>query len=417
MLENIQLAFSGIWTHKLRSLLTMLGIIIGIAAIIAIVSTIQGTSDQIKQNLIGAGNNTVKVQLNQGDYQYDPQWGEKLEGVPLISEKTKSDIESIPEVKLASIYQNRTYSDNVSYLKIKFTGQVLGVDENYFNVTNYGIKEGTFFSESEYKNFNKVVIIDDVAANSLFSNEIAVGKKLMIGSEPFTIVGVTKLNTQFKPTINSFSDYQMYHQNQSGNIFIPLNTWPIIYKFDEPQSLIIQARQTDDMPIAGKKTEELLNNTLTVQEELDIKYKSEDLLEQARRLQELSTSTNRQLVWIASISLLVGGIGVMNIMLVSVTERTKEIGLKKAIGARKSHILSQFLTEAAVLTLIGGLIGVLGGIGLSKVISELTDMPTAISIPIIIISVFFSMFIGLIFGLLPAIKASNLSPIEALRRD
>ncbi len=417
MLENIQLAFSGIWTHKLRSLLTMLGIIIGIAAIIAIVSTIQGTSDQIKQNLIGAGNNTVKVQLNQGDYQYDPQWGEKLEGVPLISEKTKSDIELIPEVKQASIYQSRNYSDNVSYLKTMFSGQVLGVDEDYFSVTNYGIKEGTYFSEKEYKDFSKVAIIDDVAANSLFSSESAIGKKLMIGSEPFTIVGVTKLNSQFKPTINSFADYQMYHQNQSGNVFIPLKTWPIIYKFDEPQSLIIQAKQTDDMPTAGKRAEELLNNTLTVKEESDIKYKSEDLLEQARRLQELSTSTNRQLVWIASISLLVGGIGVMNIMLVSVTERTKEIGLKKAIGARKSHILSQFLTEAAVLTLIGGLIGVLAGIGLSKVISEFTDMPTAISIPIIIISVFFSMFIGLIFGLLPAIKASNLSPIEALRRD
>ena len=156
---------------------------------------------------------------------------------------------------------------------------------------------------------------------------------------------------------------------------------------------------------------------MTVDNDSDLAYKSNDLLEEAKQLQELSSATNNQLLWIAGISLLVGGIGVMNIMLVTVTERTREIGLKKAIGARKRRILFQFLTEAVVLTGMGGLLGVLAGIILSQVISNLSGTPTAISMSASLVAVIFSMVIGIVFGLLPAIKAANLNPIEALRRE
>ena len=141
------------------------------------------------------------------------------------------------------------------------------------------------------------------------------------------------------------------------------------------------------------------------------------MLEQAQQLQSMSESTNAQLIWIASISLIVGGIGVMNIMLVSVTERTSEIGLKKAIGAKKKRIALQFLTEAAVLTSLGGIIGVISGVGLAELISNMMQIPVAISVPAILIAVVFSMLIGIIFGLVPAVKAANLNPIEALRRN
>ena len=148
-----------------------------------------------------------------------------------------------------------------------------------------------------------------------------------------------------------------------------------------------------------------------------VAYKASDLTEKAKNLQELSQATDNQLIWIASISLLVGGIGVMNIMLVSVTERTREIGLKKAIGARNSRIMGQFLTEAAILTSMGGIIGVIAGIILAQVISKISSTPVAISIPAIIFSVVFSMAIGIIFGLMPSIKAAKLNPIEALRHE
>ena len=217
--------------------------------------------------------------------------------------------------------------------------------------------------------------------------------------------------------INSMEDYYRYmSDDQSGKIIIPDQVWPVIYQYDEPQNLVVRAKSTDDMTAAGEKTADILNAMLTVSDDT-VKYKGEDLLEQATQIQEISNSTNQQLIWIASISLLVGGIGVMNIMLVSVTERTGEIGLKKALGARKRRILTQFLTEAAVLTLLGGIIGVLGGIALAYIISKVSAVPVAISGVSIVIAVLFSTLIGIIFGLIPSVKAANMNPIEALRHE
>ena len=169
------------------------------------------------------------------------------------------------------------------------------------------------------------------------------------------------------------------------------------------------------MTTVGQKAADYLTKNLISSDTLS--YRSQDLLERAKQLQELSSSTNRQLIWIAGISLIVGGIGVMNIMLVTVTERTREIGLKKAIGAKKNRILLQFLTEASVLTSLGGIIGVIFGIILAQILSYIMKTPVAISAPAIVISVAFSMLIGIIFGLIPAVKAGNLNPIDALRRE
>lgn len=205
--------------------------------------------------------------------------------------------------------------------------------------------------------------------------------------------------------------------NETGTIFLPLKTWPMLYPFDEPQCAALRADNTDNMTSVGQKAGELLSSSQLIGADKTLSYRGQDLMEQAKNLQELSNSSNRQLIWIASISLLVGGIGVMNIMLVTVTERTQEIGLKKAIGARRRRILNQFLTEAAVLTSLGGMLGVIVGIIMARLISSVMGTPTAISVPAILIAVVFSMIIGIVFGLLPAVKASNLNPIQALRRD
>ena len=177
----------------------------------------------------------------------------------------------------------------------------------------------------------------------------------------------------------------------------------------------VRAVSTNDMTTAGNNVAEYLNSHVISGD--TYKYQSKDLLQQASQLQSLSESSNRQLIWIAAISLVVGGIGVMNIMLVSVTERTREIGLKIAIGAQQSRIRWQFLTEAAVLTSMGGILGVACGIGLAEMMSHIMGTPVAISVPACIIAVAFSMVIGVVFGFVPAVKASKLNPIEALRRE
>ena len=415
MLENIRLSFQGIWSHKMRSFLTMLGIIIGIASIISIVSTIKGTNEQIKQNLIGAGNNNVKIQLYQGEGTY---WmdGGIPSGVYQLSSSQKEEILGLDEVENASFYQERTYASGIAYGSTNLEGgNVMGVDANYMATCGYQIYQGRMFLDSDFEQMRKVVLLDDTAAQAIFQDENPLGKVIEIINEPFTVVGVVKKSDSFQPVIQSMEDYNNYSQESYATVFLPNTCWPIVYQFDEPENAVVMARSTEDMSAAGRKTADIMNRSITNTTD-SLSYKAEDLLERARNLQELSESTNSQLIWIASISLLVGGIGVMNIMLVSVTERTSEIGLKKAIGARKRRILAQFLTEAAVLTSIGGLIGVGVGIVMAQVISRMSKTPVAISVPAILFSVAFSMIIGIVFGLLPSVKAANLNPIDALRR-
>ena len=419
MIENIRLSFQGIWAHKMRSFLTMLGIIIGIASIISIVSTIKGTNEQIKQNLIGSGNNVVKIQLYHTDYDYVYDLANEglPDGVPTVSEDSYNEILDLPNVEAAAVYNHRTNYNNSFYFgSNELSGcEIYGIDDAYFSTAGYVIKQGRGFVPKDYTDFRPVAIIDSATADSLFQGEDPIGQTIEYDSMALVVVGVVEESTQFQPVINSIDDYYMYMGSGSaGKIFLPDAIWPSLYAYDEPQEVAVRCTHTEAMSTVGKAVADLLNENVTNE---TVKYQGEDVLQQAKELQDLSNATNQQLIWIASISLLVGGIGVMNIMLVSVTERTREIGLKKAIGARKSRILWQFLTEAAVLTSLGGLIGVGAGIGLAELISRLTQAPVAISLPFIFLAVLFSMAIGILFGLLPSVKAANLNPIDALRHE
>ena len=417
MKENILLAFQGIWSHKMRSVLTMLGIIIGIAAIITIVSTIQGTNEQIKENLIGAGNNVVTVSLNQDGRPYDLGWNPIPQGVRTITGETREELEKISGAEIVSLYTYRDYAQQVFYLNTQYNGKLYGIDENYLSAYGLQVRSGRGFTQADYSQCRKVALVDSSAVQSLFAGENPVGKPIEIQEDVFTVIGVVALPETFAPVINSMRDYQLYMNTSAGSIYLPLSTWPTPFQFDEPQSVAIKVDGTDAMTTVGQEAARLLTQTQIVDaENSKLDYRSQDMLEQAQSLQQMSQATNTQLVWIASISLLVGGIGVMNIMLVSVTERTGEIGLKKAIGAKKKRILLQFLTESAVLTSLGGIIGVITGLIMAQLISGMMQIPVAISIPAILISVVFSTLIGVVFGMLPAVQAANLNPIEALRR-
>ena len=411
--ENIRLALKGIWSHRLRSFLTMLGVIIGIASIIAIVSTIKGTNEQIMQNLIGAGNNNVTVSLRQGDSEY---WMDA--GVPdnviTVTESQKEEIRSLDSVADASFYVKRKYGAAITAGVNSLTGgSILGIDTHYLSTVGLVVFRGRPFVETDYSKFHKVALLDEKAAELLFPEKDPVGRIVELSGEPFTVVGLVQKSDDFQ------QDYETYNREEYGTVLIPDADWPIIYNYDEPRDCVARAVTTEKMSEMGRAVEQIMKKSVAATSSGDdaVTYKAEDLLEKARNKQELANSTNSLLIWIASIALLVGGIGVMNIMLVSVTERTNEIGLKKALGARDNRILAQFLTEAVVLTSLGGVAGVISGIILAEVISRAAGTPVAISIPAIILSVLFSMAIGVIFGFLPSVQAANLNPIDALRRE
>jgi len=450
MSENIRLAFQGIWNHKMRSFLTMLGVIIGIASIIAIVSTIKGTNEQIMKSLIGAGNNNVTVSLKQGSSDYYMDYGLPA-GISPVSKDQMDRIRDFPDVEDASFYLERSWEGNIANgSNALSSGAVYGIDTHYLGTKGYQVISGRPFLDSDYPAFRKVALLDETAAEALFPEGGAVGGTITVKNEPFVVVGLVKSSAS-GPEINSLMDYYNYAQNANGVVMIPDAVWPVIYQYDEPQNCVARAVTTNDMSNVGKEVAEVMNESVTgyspaeasaeqdaetadagAEEGTDgteagtegpasgnaaITYRAEDMLEKAKNKQELSASTNNLLIWIASIALLVGGIGVMNIMLVSVTERTAEIGLKKALGARKKTILGQFLTESVVLTSTGGVLGVAAGIVLAYVISHMSGTPVAISVPSILIGVGFSMLIGIVFGLLPSVKAANLDPIQALQRE
>lgn len=415
MIENISLSFQGIWSHKLRSFLTMLGIIIGIAAIITIVSTIKGTNEQIKKNLIGAGNNVVTVSLTQDGHEFDMSYQSLPQGIRQISDDTRAELAQLDGVQEVSLYLKRNWADNVYYENTAFNGTICGVDSRYLSVYGYKIGSGRCFTDADYTANRKVAVVDSKSVQSLFAGKNPIGRTLEIQGEPFTVIGVILNDEENAPVINSIDDYWMYADMSSGTVLIPYTCWPVVYRYDEPMTVAVKAKSTDDMTKAGNNVAKSLNETQISSDEYT--YAVNGLLEQASDLQSLSESTNSQLIWIAGISLLVGGIGVMNIMLVSVTERTREIGLKLAIGARQKRIMWQFLTEAAVLTSLGGLLGVVSGIGLAYMLARVMGTPVAISATACIIAVAFSMIIGIVFGLVPAVKASKLNPIDALRHE
>jgi putative ABC transport system permease protein len=418
MRENIKLSLQGIWSHKMRSMLTMLGIIIGIASIIAIVSTIRGNSEMIKESLIGSNNNVVTVNLYEGEWTYDIQYSGNPDGIMPLEDSFKEELEAIDTVDTVSFYNARESSDSSIYrLGTAFTGGIYGIDQTYFSLYNYQVTYGRSLLQSDFDNFRKVVVLDSTAASSLFPQENPIGQVVEISGEPFTVVGVVSQQKTVDLNITSVSDYYTYSDTSSGKMFVAGTVWPMIYRFDEIQNVAVKAVDTDSMTKAGKAVADAINEKLGLTSESTYQFQSQDLLKQAEQLQSMSNATNQQLIWIAGISLLVGGIGVMNIMLVTVTERTQEIGLKKAIGAKKKVILGQFLTEAAVLTSFGGILGVIFGIVVAKLLSQIMGIPTAISVASMIIAVLFSMCIGLVFGYLPARKAANLNPIDALRSE
>ena len=218
MIENVRLAIGGIWSHKMRSILTMLGIIIGIAAIISIVSTIKGTNEQIKKNLIGAGNDTVKVSLTAGGYDYTiSDYSSVPKGIPQISEETVGKILELSEVESVTVYNSRYISEGMFYKKQSLSDlYVYGIDKSYFDTCNYIIRTGRNFLDDDFSKHRKVMIMDQKAALNLFSDEDPIGKTVEISAQPFTVIGIVEDRSRYEIEIESIDDYYTYQDDTNG---------------------------------------------------------------------------------------------------------------------------------------------------------------------------------------------------------
>ena len=415
MQEDIRTALKSISSHKMRSFLTILGVIIGIASIIAIVSAIKGTNQAVMEKMIGAGNNNVTVRLSQGGEPVSLDY-ERPEGVRPVTAGQKDEIRALNGAVDATFYYHREFAGPVSSGEhLLDAAGIHGIDSHYLNTRGYEVIDGRSFLNSDYKRMHKAALLDEAAAEILFPAGGCIGGVIDLSGEPFTVVGLIRRAREAEPVIETLSDYQELYEEEFGLVLIPRDVWPVVFSFDEPEDCAVRADSAGDMSRIGREAAKIMNRSVAGRK--DLSYQAEDLVEKARRQQELTASTNNLLLWVAGIALFVGGIGVMNIMLVTVTERAGEIGLKKALGAAKKRILFQFLTESAVLTGIGGVFGVAAGVALSIIISMLTKPPTAISMPSVFLGVVLSMAVGTVFGLIPSVKAAELNPIDALRRE
>lgn len=408
-MEEIRFALQSIFAHKMRSVLTMLGVIIGIAAIISIFSIIGGNTEKMKREMIGGNNNTMNIQYDKkSSFQSGNLFGGGLSKkeekkplyLPFLREDVLNKINEIPEVLASGLSYQK---DGKIYRKAKgVDAKVSAVTSSVEDLEQLNFIKGEGFASQSFKEQQQDIFLEDSLYDELFPNEEGIGQFVEVNGVPFKVQGVFKLDPNssnlFSSEKKAYVPLQQAHKLSDELDIVPLVT--------------IQTNNTDQLQGAAEKAAEILNQQIPPS---DYEYGVMNLKDFARELERMNQSSFILLSGIASISLLVGGIGVMNIMLVSVTERTKEIGIKKALGARRKIILKQFLVEAVVLTLIGGILGILIGLLSGYVITQSLDYPYIVSVLSIIVSLVFCSLMGVIFGLLPAMKASKLNPIEALR--
>lgn len=401
--EGFLMAWASIVANKMRSLLTMLGIIIGVAAVIALVSIGYGVRQQIQDSISSLGSNLLMI------YPGAP----RTPGVRPTADSQKTlkigDYNTI--VKLSDVDMASPVSAGSSYILIytskNWTTQVMGVNGNFQYINNWTLKSGRFITDSQVQRRERVAVIGNTVATNLFGTEDPVGKDIRIKNNPYKVVGVLEPKGS-----GSFGN------DQDDVVYIPYTTgMERLQGVDYLRMIYVKGKDGVDLNRLQSDIENIMRVRHNIKNPAMDDFNVRNMATVMQTMEETTGTMTLFLGAVAAISLVVGGIGIMNIMLVSVTERTREIGVRKALGATYRVIVMQYLIEAVVISLIGGLIGIVVGIGASKLIATFTSMKTVISMGPILLSFGFSMAIGLIFGLYPARKAAKLNPIDALHYE
>ncbi|MDX9871978.1 MAG: ABC transporter permease [Clostridia bacterium] len=383
--EIFKISTAALRGNKLRSLLTALGIIIGVGAVIAMISIGQGASKEISDRISAMGSNLIMVMPMRGTTLTVEDAEDLLERVPTISAAVPSISTSI-----TAKWQDETYDTTAE-----------GANEAYPAVRNVTVKTGRFITAEEVDSRARVAVIGQTVVDELFQISDPLGQKITINGQSFTVIGILA------------EKGSSMGANSDDLILIPISTAQRLAGATRVNTIYLQATSAKDAELAVAHITAIFTQ----------KHKREDTVRvtsQDELLETVSSTTQTFTIMlgaIAGISLLVGGIGIMNIMLVSVTERTREIGIRKALGAKKNVILAQFIVESVLLSVIGGIIGIASGIGIARLVTVFSGMTTVLSPVSIAVSFLFAFGVGLFFGVYPAYKAASLDPIVALRHE
>ena len=405
ILGTFRIALLALSRNKMRSSLTTLGIIIGVGAVIAVVAIGQGASASIQAQIAQLGNNMLFVwsgSTNQGGMR-----GGSGSATTLVPEDVEAIERECPAVRAASpavrangqlVFGNQNW--------VASSG-IQGTNEKFPDIRAWPVASGEFFTEGDVRTSARVCVIGKTIADNLFAGGDPIGQTMRIRNLPFRVIGVLATKGQ-----------NQYGQDQDDTVIVPYTTaQKKMLSITHIQSAMISAISASATFTAEKQITDLLRQRHRIAPNQENDFTVRNLSDVAEAADESSKVMTNLLAWIAGVSLLVGGIGIMNIMLVSVTERTREIGIRMAIGARSGVIRRQFLIESIALSVVGGVFGVLFGIAASIVISKTLNWPTLISPVSIVASVIFSGLVGILFGYYPARKAASLDPIDALRYE
>ncbi len=399
--ESLSMASTAIFSNRLRSFLTMLGIIVGVACVIAMISMGQGAGLQITERISEMGTNLLMV------YPGSAQRGPPRPGVGITS-LTLEDAQAIAEHSESVNKIDASFSKHsqIVYGNRNTNTSVKGVTPSFPEVTNFPVERGVFFTDDDNKYIRKVAVLGKTVAENLFEGAEPIGEYIKIRRASFQVIGIMS-----EKGSSGWRD-------EDDVILVPLKTaQKRLFGVNYVSQINVEVKSEDEMEKTTSEITSLLRKRHRIREGDENDFNVRSQTEILSMIQETSQTFTLLLGGIAIVSLIVGGIGIMNIMFVSVTERTREIGIRKAIGAKERNILSQFLIEAIIMSLSGGMIGIIIGILIGKVISQFGDWPTVITMESVLLSFSFAVAIGLFFGFYPARKAAKLNPIDALRYE